>query len=168
MQVAAQRYIPPASVEWNRLVISSLTFHWAARMSRSVVPVWLWFVAAVLSADTGFYWVHRSLHTRRWYYIHRQHHEYRDTHPEVANHKSFIEFMCTLVTDMIFPCLCGGTMSQLIAWSLIGTLTNLEGHSGKGVCFIQSDFHDSHHTIGGGNYGVHGLWDQLCGTVICK
>jgi sterol desaturase/sphingolipid hydroxylase (fatty acid hydroxylase superfamily) len=97
--------------------------------------------------------------------IHKSHHEFRDTSSFVAGHKSFIEMVITTVTDSFPILMLGATPGDLLAWNLVGTAFNLEGHSSLSLLFVKSDFHDLHHTEFVMNYGVQGLWDRLLGTL---
>jgi hypothetical protein len=59
----------------------------------------------------------------------------------------------------------GYDFNQLLAWTLIGTAYNLEGHSSLSIFLLPSDFHDLHHTSFQGNHGIQGLWDKAFKTL---
>lgn len=143
------------------LVLASQRRHAYRDSARSV----LWFFLAIASADLLFYWSHRSLHHGALYQIHKKHHEFRDTSSFVAGHKSFAEYCITTVTDIGAICLAGADLSQLIAWYVVGNLYNLEGHSSLSLLFMNSNFHDLHHTEFKENYGIYDLYDSMFGTL---
>lgn len=125
-----------------------------------------WFLLAVVVSDFNFYVVHRLLHTRRLFFLHRKHHEFRDSSPWVAGHKSAAELLIVTFFDLLLVFVLGYDLTQLCTWVIVTGAYNLEAHSALSLFFISSDFHDLHHTAVRGNYGVQGLWDQLCGTLI--
>lgn len=162
--------------EFKSLVVNSLILticHQRRRennndSSSSSTLLWQQFAfyfLAIASADLLFYWSHRSLHHGSLYWIHKTHHEFRDTSSFVAGHKSLVEYCITTITDIGAICFVGANASQLIAWYVIGALYNLEGHSSLSLLFMNSNFHDLHHTEFKENYGVYDLWDSLFGTL---
>lgn len=113
------------------------------------------FFLAIASADLTFYVVHRALHHRTLYpWIHKQHHEYRDSSAFVAGHKSFVEYCIVTTTDILPFVLFGASVSELVAWGCVGSVYNAEGHSAMSLLFIDSNYHDVHHTDFVNNYGV--------------
>jgi sterol desaturase/sphingolipid hydroxylase (fatty acid hydroxylase superfamily) len=83
----------------------------------------------------------------------------------VAAHKSSLESVVTTITDLLPIFILGYDINQLLAWVLVGTAYNLEGHSSLSLFFISSDFHDLHHTSFKGNYGIQGFWDKVFKTL---
>ena len=124
-----------------------------------------WFLMSILVADFCFYLSHRTLHRKPFLRIHLKHHEFQDTSSFVAGHKSWSESIITTITDLLPIFIFGYDISQLLAWVLVGTAYNLEGHSSLSIVFISSDFHDLHHTSFQGNYGIQGLWDKVFNTI---
>lgn len=124
-----------------------------------------WFLMSIIVADFCFYLSHWTLHRKPFLRIHLKHHEFQDTSCFVAGHKSLAESILTTFTDLLPIFLFGYDFSQLLAWVLVGTVYNLEGHSSLSIFFISSDFHDLHHTNFRGNYGIQGLWDKLFNTL---
>lgn len=124
-----------------------------------------WFFMSITMADFLFYVVHRVLHQKRFIKIHRKHHEFRDTSSFVAGHKSLLEYCITTIIDLLPIFIFGYDINQLLAWTLISNAYNLEGHSSLSIFFIQSDFHDLHHTHFVGNYGIQGFWDRIFNTL---
>jgi sterol desaturase/sphingolipid hydroxylase (fatty acid hydroxylase superfamily) len=124
-----------------------------------------WFLMRIVTADFCFYIAHRLFHTKSFLKIHLKHHEFQDTSSFVAGHKSLIEYIIVTITDVLPIFIFGYDITQLCAWTLIGNIYNLEGHSSLSIFFIPSDFHDLHHTGFNGNYGIHGFWDRVFNTL---
>ncbi|WP_242039848.1 sterol desaturase family protein [Anabaena sphaerica] len=124
-----------------------------------------WFWMRIVAADFCFYVVHRLFHTKSFLKIHLKHHEFQDTSSFVAGHKSLLEYIIVTITDVLPILIFGYDITQVCAWTLIGNIYNLEGHSSLSIFFIPSDFHDLHHTGFNGNYGIHGFWDRVFKTL---
>ena len=124
-----------------------------------------WFFMRIVAADFCFYIAHRLFHTKPFLKIHLKHHEFQDTSSFVAGHKSLLEYIIVTITDVLPIFIFGYDITQLCAWTLIGNIYNLEGHSSLSIFFIGSDFHDLHHTGFNGNYGIHGFWDRVFNTL---
>lgn len=124
-----------------------------------------WFFMRIVAADFCFYVAHRLFHTKTLIKIHLKHHEFQDTSSFVAGHKSLVEYIIVTITDVLPIFIFGYDITQLCAWTVIGNMYNLEGHSSLSIFFVPSDFHDSHHTNCSGNYGIHGFWDRVFNTI---
>jgi sterol desaturase/sphingolipid hydroxylase (fatty acid hydroxylase superfamily) len=124
-----------------------------------------WFFMRIVAADFCFYVAHRLFHTKPFLKIHLKHHEFQDTSSFVAGHKSLIEYIIVTITDVLPIFIFGYDITQLCAWTLIGNVYNLEGHSSLSIFFIPSDFHDLHHTSFQGNYGIYSFWDRIFRTL---
>ncbi|MBD2567442.1 sterol desaturase family protein [Anabaena lutea] len=124
-----------------------------------------WFLMRIVAADFCFYVVHRLFHTKSLLKIHLKHHEFQDTSSFVAGHKSLLEYIVVTITDVLPIFIFGYDITQLCAWTLIGNIYNLEGHSSLSIFFIPSDFHDLHHTGFNRNYGIQGFWDRVFKTI---
>lgn len=135
------------------------------RRGNDVLANFLWFLMSIMVADLCFYLSHRVLHSKPFLRFHLKHHEFQDTSSFVAAHKSWLEAIITTITDLLPIFIFGYDINQLLAWVLIGTAYNLEGHSSLSLFFIPSDFHDLHHTNFSGNYGIQGLWDKVFQTL---
>lgn len=125
----------------------------------------LWFLLSIIVADFCFYVCHWLLHRKPFLKFHLKHHEFQDTSSFVAGHKSWPESIITTITDLLPIFIFGYDINQLLAWVLVGTAYNLEGHSSLSLFFIPSNFHDLHHTHFNGNYGIQGLWDKAFKTL---
>jgi hypothetical protein len=125
----------------------------------------LWFLMSIVVADFCFYICHWLFHRKPLLRFHLKHHEFQDTSSFVAAHKGGLESVVTTITDLLPIFIFGYDISQLLAWILVGTAYNLEGHSSLSLFFISSDFHDLHHTSFKGNYGIQGFWDKVFKTL---
>jgi len=124
-----------------------------------------WFLMRIIIADLCFYISHWLLHRKAFVKIHLKHHEFRDSSSFVAGHKSFPEYLITTLTDLLPIFIFGYDITQICAWTIIGNIYNLEGHSSLSIFFISSDFHDLHHTCFNGNYGIQDFWDRVFNTL---
>jgi sterol desaturase/sphingolipid hydroxylase (fatty acid hydroxylase superfamily) len=71
-----------------------------------------------------------------------------------------IKSFATMITGLLPIFMFGHEINQPLAWALIGTAYNLEGHSSHSPFFISSDFHDLRHTNFNDNHKIQGLWDK--------
>lgn len=124
-----------------------------------------WFFMRIVAADFCFYVAHRLFHTKPLLKIYLKHHNFQDTSSFVAGHKSLMEYIIVTITDALPIFIFGYDITQLCAWTLIGNIYNLEGHSSLSMFFITSNFHDLHHTDFNGNYGINGFWDRVFNTL---
>ena len=124
-----------------------------------------WFFARIIAADFCFYVTHRLFHQKFLQEIHLKHHDFLDSSSFVAGHKSLLEYAIVTVTDVLPVFIFGYDIAQLCAWTVIGNAYNLEGHSSLSIFFIDSDFHDLHHSRFKGNYGIQGFWDRVFNTL---
>jgi len=88
----------------------------------------LLFLMSIVVADFCFDACHWLLHRKPRLKDHLKHHNYQDTSSLVAVHKGLLESAVTTITDPL-PIFFGYDFNQLLAWTLIGTACNLEGHS---------------------------------------
>ena len=124
-----------------------------------------WFLMRIIAFDFCFYVTHWLFHRKSLLQIHLKHHEFSDTSSFVAGHKSLTEYILVTIMDCLPIFLLGYDITQLCAWTIIGNIYNLEGHSSLSIFFIPSDFHDLHHTCFKGNYGINGFWDRVFKTL---
>lgn len=153
--------------EMKSFAIACLILYVAPEVSRGndLLANFLWFLLSIVVADFCFYVCHWFLHRKPFLKFHLKHHEFQDTSSFVATHKSWLESIITTITDLLPIFIFGYDINQLLAWVLIGTVYNLEGHSSLSLFFIPSDFHDLHHTNFSGNYGIQGFWDKVFRTL---
>ena len=154
-------------------VISALVILLLREVERGVHFVWsfAWFFMSIVVTDFAFYAHHRWLlhnkRLRRFLKIHAEHHRYHDSSGFVTGHKNFSDMVINFVlADMVVLILFGFDFNQLLAWTLVINLFNIEGHSAISLLYIGTDFHDKHHTHVKGNYGIHGMFDRIFGTFI--
>lgn len=124
-----------------------------------------WFLMRIIAADFCFYVIHWLFHKKFLQEIHLKHHEFQDSSSFVAGHKSLLEYAIVTVADVLPVFVFGYDIAQLCAWTVIGNAYNLEGHSSLSIFFIDSDFHDLHHSRFKGNYGIQGFWDRVFNTL---
>jgi sterol desaturase/sphingolipid hydroxylase (fatty acid hydroxylase superfamily) len=154
--------------EGKSFAMACLILYFAPEVHRGndLLANFLWFFLSIVVADFCFYICHWLLHRKPFLKFHLKHHEYQDTSSFVAAHKSWPEWIITTGTDLLPIFIFGYDINQLLAWVLVGTAYNLEGHSSLSIFFIPSDFHDLHHTNFRGNYGIQGLWDKVFQTLV--
>jgi len=162
---------------------------------RFSLPKFLMKLAFVrLVSDVMFYLVHRALHSKRLYHLHKRHHEHTATALNTNFHFSvpdlFLEGFVPLLSGLAMLGNIGIKSSQLegslfttyIQWYEIGS------HSGKPVPTVtlfpplaplyrlvlgdvdarNIEFHDKHHVLRNCNYGITQWLDYLLGTVKFK
>lgn len=133
----------------------------------------------ILVDDFLFYWSHRFLHWEAIYpYIHKIHHEYKNTVSIASEHAHFIEFIFgNIVPVNCGPFILGKRVHMLTVgmWLVVRMVKTTEAHMGYQFSWspvalipfqIPSDFHNYHHLKFKGNYGSFlKFWDVFCGTV---
>ena len=158
--------------QWSHLVL-----HWgwpAPRLTPASAVVT--FLLSMIVFDTWFYWLHRLIHTRRFYkWVHQWHH--MTTAPVVWSNNSdravdnlFLQSYW-LLAHLILPV----SPLVLVAHKLYDQVTGVIGHSGYEhggrICWPPSPMlgvthHDQHHQYFRCNYATHFIfWDRLMGTL---
>jgi sterol desaturase/sphingolipid hydroxylase (fatty acid hydroxylase superfamily) len=141
-----------------------------------------WLVINVVE-DTGFYWVHRALHSKQLYWIHKRHHEFVDTYSlagEIAHPLEFLfNFLLPIVAGPLGLALLhdgGFHISTFWLWIVFRELRSTDAHSGYDLpfhplrllwfCYGGAASHAVHHAHNGrnANFGGYLFWDALCGT----
>lgn len=69
--------------------------------SLSLIKNLLWFYFCIISADFWFYITHYIFHTKKFYWIHKKHHEFIDVNGYVAEYKSLIESIIVTTSDIL-------------------------------------------------------------------
>ena len=128
-----------------------------------ILPL-VWFFFCIWWADLSFYLTHVVLHQPRFYAIHKQHHLFQNQVAWSAEVKTLTESVIVSITDLWPHLMLDGYVSYLLAWVCVGTLYNLEGHSGLNIWFMTSGFHDWHHTMNTGNFGIAFYLHELFST----
>lgn len=168
---------PPILLLLNKTNLSSFSFDFYTLPSYSTHMIQLAF--CYMLADFWFYWMHRLVHTKRFYWIHKKHHECKNTVVLASLNVHPIEF---LIVDMVViiggPFILGNNIhfATVIAWMTWQILSNLDDHSGyelpwmftKVIPFSATNtWHNYHHLLNIGNYAAHMvLWDSIFGTCI--
>lgn len=117
--------------------------------------------------ETMFYYSHRLLHTPRFYYLHKQHHEWTSPISITATYCSVVEhLMSNLLPVMAGPFICGSHMLLMYAWIMLAISVTLHSHAGFHFPFLSlsPEYHDYHHLKYDCNYGVLGVLDWFHGT----
>ena len=132
----------------------------------SVGLTFVWFLFCIWWADISFYSSHWIFHNSPWMYrtVHKKHHEFQYQVAWSAEVKTITESIIVSITDLLPHLLFGGHLIHLLSWIIIGVLYNIEGHSGYSLLFLNTSFHDYHHTMNNGNYGIAFYLDNLFGT----
>lgn len=153
--------------ELKSLIASFTILYLAPEVHRgnSLLLNFAWFLMRIAIADLCFYISHWLLHRKSLLKIHLKHHEFQDSSSFVAGHKSLSEYIITTLTDILPIFVFGYDITQICAWTVVGNVYNLEGHSSLSIFFISSDFHDLHHARFNGNYGIHEFWDRVFNTL---
>ena len=127
--------------------------------------------------DFGFHHTHQLLHTKRFYWIHKVHHQYHSPIGISAAYAHPIEYLF----GNILPSVAGPMMlrHKMHAWSfciwlIFRASAAVENHSGyefpwsmyQAIPFkAPTEYHDFHHNRNQGTYsGVLRFWDWVYGT----
>lgn len=113
-----------------------------------------------------FYYIHRMLHMKQFYFLHKKHHEWTAPVAVVAIYAHEVDFLLSNIFPVAFgPALFGSHMLTLLIWNVIVTFATLNSHSGYHLPVLFSNqFHDYHHYAFNCNYGVLGILDWIHGT----
>lgn len=172
-----------ASIALNTLVTFAGWLLWRAEVLviPRGVPLWrgiLDFLVVLLAMDLSMYLLHRLVHWRWLYPIHRHHHRFERTRPLtlfVVHPLETLGFgaLWLVVISLVDPSLAG-----LCLYMAANLLAGLLGHLGveplprrcTRVPIVRelgtSTFHARHHLDVGSNFGFYTVaWDRLFGTL---
>jgi len=154
--------------------------HWNPYNMSSILPSFFdgfchYFLISILS-ELFFYGLHRLVHTKRLYWIHKHHHNYKYNSFSIVNHYLHpIEIVLFIIPPALPPILLGSHL--MIVW-IYAIITNWLGayiHSGyqftilDKLLMIRSTDHDIHHIRPKHNFGTglfHSFIDKLFGTYL--
>ena len=147
----------------------STRFEWSIIVPRSLPTlqdVLLKSVAALLGVEIGFYYSHRLLHWKPLYRFHKVHHAFATPIALSAIYSHPLEaFLSSTVAIIGVGFFVRMHLLHFLASIVVGWGRTCHGHSG--YAFPTGDgFHDRHHSINTGNYGVLTILDWLHGTTI--
>ncbi len=143
----------------------------------SVWSLYKQFAFANLVNEVGFYWAHRTFHSKLLYKrFHKQHHQYKGTMGIAAEWANPVEALCANLLPTFAGMLFFGR-HPLVFWTWLAYRLEetYDAHSGYyfGDTFlakiglthsVNAAFHDAHHTDNRGNFGFW-CWDWLFGTM---
>lgn len=142
----------------------------------SVLTLYLTFMVSIFCTDFGFYWVHRILHTKALYKIHKLHHEWHGPMSIAADFGNPIDMFFSNVPPVLLGCIVmKAHFLTLFAWVCVRAMKGYETHCGYvfrsvwlqrfGVVnWENTAHHDYHHATNCGNFGVYWL-DWIFGTM---
>lgn len=137
----------------------------------------LWLLVSMFLYDTWFYWVHRMIHTKRFYkLIHLWHHRSKSPVIWSNNSDTLLDGVLTqsywIFAALILPM---PTALLILVHKVYDQVTGMLGHAGYeygGMLtmppspFAAVTFHDQHHEYFNCNYATQFLfWDKLMGTL---
>jgi len=126
--------------------------------------------------DALFYWVHRALHHPLIYkHIHKQHHMFKQPIGIATEYAHPVEAVfANEIPTLIGPLLLGAHPAVFWAYLVLRMWETIDSHSGfrfpwspwNMIPFAVggSEFHDFHHSVNIGNYGMLRFWDWATGT----
>lgn len=121
----------------------------------------------IFCIEMGFYYVHRSFHSKMLYPIfHKQHHEFTapvglaSTYCTMTEH-ALSNLMPSIIGFMVIP----HHWSTATFSMLLLTFSTICAHSGYNIPWLPSNLqHDFHHFAFNENFGPTGLFDGIHGT----
>ena len=132
----------------------------------AILATFFWYLSAICWADISFYITHYIFHSSPWLYatVHKKHHQFQYQVAWSAGVKTITESIIVSITDVLPYFLFAKHLTFMLSWVIIGVLFDLEGHSGYSLIFINTGFHDYHHTMNRGNYAIAFYLDHIFGT----
>jgi sterol desaturase/sphingolipid hydroxylase (fatty acid hydroxylase superfamily) len=123
-------------------------------------------------SDFVFYVIHRAMHHKLLYWIHKQHHEFTVVHVFGAEYASVGEVLFSSETFLFVVFYIVYSIHPLLWFSILyfKLFVNVELHSGYQIPFcisgIASAHHCKHHLFPyKGRYSEHPFIDTICGSI---
>jgi sterol desaturase/sphingolipid hydroxylase (fatty acid hydroxylase superfamily) len=139
------------------------------------LPPWASIPLAILGSDFAIYWVHRLIHTRPFWRIHRWHHSPRHMYWLAGARTSVLQGLLYSLFPLIFIAL-GVPPAFIAGYALFATFGNHWMHSNLRfrsrwleVVLVTPRIHHVHHSSDprhhGRNFGsIFCVWDRMFGT----
>jgi sterol desaturase/sphingolipid hydroxylase (fatty acid hydroxylase superfamily) len=147
-----------------------------AAIRRAVeLPPWASIPLAILASDLAIYWVHRLIHTRPFWRIHRWHHSPGHMYWLAGARASVLQGMLYSIFPLIFVAL-SVPVGFIAGYGLFMTLVNHWMHSNLRLrsrwleaVLVTPRIHHIHHSCDprhhGRNFGsIFSIWDRMFGT----
>jgi len=151
-------------------------FTWTPdELPSTLTQAWQLFSCMVID-DALFYWLHRALHTKYLYFIHKKHHHFKATVGIASEFTSMGEAMLLGLPFVAGPQLLGIYCYTYYLWLALRIFQSVDAHCGYEFPWIPftlfpyvdtASNHSLHHLYSTGNYSsFFDIWDRMCGTVI--
>lgn len=138
------------------------------------VPVMLGL--SIVLYDAWFYWGHRLMHLKSWWWIHALHHKSLVPTPWSNNHDSILDSTICQLYFAIIPFIIPIPWQVLIIHKIFDQTSGMVGHCGyehfasplarKPWPLSSTVYHDLHHSRFNYNYAhTFTVWDRLFGTL---
>lgn len=124
------------------------------------------FIISIIVVEAGFYYVHRGLHYPSFYkHVHKFHHEWQAPISLTILYVHPIEhFLVNVIPILAGPWILGSHPSFTWFWIVFSLVVGMSNHSGWYYIVNLLGpplFHDFHHHLFIGNYGLMGLFDRI-------
>jgi sterol desaturase/sphingolipid hydroxylase (fatty acid hydroxylase superfamily) len=173
--VLAQALVVPVLATFLGQEVFPLIF--TPKLALPIIPAWILFILPFTLVDYLYYWNHRTLHTKLFWFLHQVHHTSEKLNITVTSRNSIWTplFLVYVWFQAFLIYLTPETKAYLYGLWLMGAL-DMWRHSGwktpqflkvLGVFLILPEDHEWHHSLekSGVNYGANlNIWDRLHGT----
>lgn len=164
---------------WAQVVTAYLPIHFKATQLMLDIPLPLRVAGYFILGDLGAYWMHRLMHTRHLWRVHRFHHSVTQLW-WLSGVRATIPQQVLFNVPYIFvtPMLAGAGVEVFHGLMITGIVTNHWMHMNVAwrsnwleKIFVTPRYHQIHHSADveqhDGNYGtVFTVWDRLFGTYL--
>ena len=141
------------------LPFSLVLWNYAPDISSYICPNYVYrFALSCIIMDVWFYCVHRLMHSRQMYWLHKQHHQFHIPYPLMAVYCSAFEALfCDVLAIGMGPTLLRMNMVEMIVWMFVMAVHSLILHSD----LIHGKTHNRHHKTNRCDYGLIGIVDSF-------